>query len=103
MADTFGIFNREHELHASCIFFFSHQRAYYMLVGNTEAGKSTGASSALIDGFIRQYAGQKIKLDFEGSDIPGLARYYSGFGALNNHYPAMKLNRLPLYLKWLKK
>jgi hypothetical protein len=42
-------------------------------------------------------------LDFEGSDIPNLAFFYSSFGAVNQAYPALKINRLPFYLKWLKR
>ncbi|HQW43835.1 MAG TPA: hypothetical protein PLX74_06630, partial [Chitinophagaceae bacterium] len=86
-----------------CIFFFSHQRAYYILVGNSPNGKTIGASHMLIDAFIKDYAGKNIALDFEGSDIPSLAFFYSSFGAVHETYPALKINRLPFYLKWMKK
>mgnify|MGYP001465042662 CR=1 FL=1 len=101
MAVTYGVI-RENELLASCVFFFSHNRAYYILVGNHPNGKSTGASHALIDAFIKDHAGETIVLDFEGSDIPSLASFYGGFGAEPETYPALKINRLPFYLKWLK-
>ena len=88
---------------ASCVFFFSNQRAYYILVGNHPNGKTIGASHALIDAFIADHAGQELILDFEGSDIRNLAFFYSSFGATQEVYPALKINRLPFYLKWLKK
>ncbi|MEO7983606.1 MAG: GNAT family N-acetyltransferase [Bacteroidota bacterium] len=103
MANTYGIFSSQRELIASSIFFFSHQRAYYILVGNHPAGKTVGASHALIDGFIKEYAGKKMLLDFEGSDMPNLAFFYSSFGATHEVYPAFKINRLPFFLKWMKK
>lgn len=103
MATTYGIFSPQNELLASCVFFFSHNRAYYILVGNHPDGKNTGASHALIDAFIKNNAGKNMLLDFEGSDIPGLANFYSSFGAIKEMYPALKINRLPFYLKWLKK
>jgi len=103
MVATYGVFSIEQELLASCIFSFSHNRAYYILVGNHPASKNTGASHALIDAFIKEHAGKKMLLDFEGSDIPSLALFYSSFGAVNEVYPAMKINRLPFYLKWMKK
>lgn len=103
MATTYGIASAQHELLASCVFFFSHHRAYYILVGNHPHGKNTGASPALINAFIKDHAGQTMVLDFEGSDIPGLAQFYSGFGAQQEVYPAVKINDLPFYLKWLKK
>lgn len=100
---VYGIESKEKELLASCIFFFSHKRAYYILVGNHPSGRTTGASHALIDAFIKDHAGQDMILDFEGSDIPSLASFYSGFGAVNEPYPFLKINRLPFYLKWMKR
>lgn len=102
LAATYGI-SLQGEVIASCVFFFSHNRAYYILVGNHPNGKTIGASHALIDAFIADYAGQDLLLDFEGSDIRNLAFFYSSFGAIQEIYPAVKINRLPFYLKWLKK
>lgn len=101
-ATTYGI-SLHGTIIASCVFFFSHQRAYYILVGNHPNGKTIGASHALIDAFIADHAGQELLLDFEGSDIRNLAFFYSSFGATQEIYPALKINRLPFYLKWLKK
>ena len=101
-ATTYGI-SLYGEIIASCVFFFSHKRAYYILVGNHPNGKTIGASHALIDAFIADHAGQNLLLDFEGSDIRNLAFFYSSFGATQEIYPALKINRLPFYLKWLKK
>lgn len=103
MAMTYGIFSSKDELMSSCIFLFSHNRAYYILVGNKADGKGIGASHALIDGFIKDNAGKNMMLDFEGSDIPNLAQFYSGFGAVRKVYPGVRINRLPFYIRWLKK
>ena len=103
MATTYGILSSQNVLLASAVFFFSHNRAYYILVGNHPDGKSVGASHALIDAFIKDHAGKNILLDFEGSDVPSLAFFYSSFGAVEEEYAALKLNRLPFYLKWMKK
>lgn len=109
MATTYGIVSSQKELLASCVFFFSHNRAYYILVGNHPDGKTIGASHALIDAFIKEHAGKNLPtgqagmlLDFEGSDMPNLAFFYSSFGAVEEKYTGLKLNRLPFYLKWLK-
>jgi hypothetical protein len=93
----------ENQLLASAVFFFSHNRAYYIMVGNHPNGKTLGASHALINAFIKDHAGQNIILDFEGSDIPSLAFFYSSFGAVQEEYSAVKLNRLPALVKWFKK
>jgi hypothetical protein len=102
MAITYGIISAQSELLASAVFFYSHQRAYYILVGNHPNGKTIGASHALIDAFIKDHAGKNFILDFEGSDIRNLAFFYSSFGAVEEKYAALKMNRLPFYLKWLK-
>jgi hypothetical protein len=102
-ADTYAIQNEKAEILASCVFFYSHNRAYYILVGNTPDGKTVGASHALIDAFIKDNAGTNLVLDFEGSDIRNLAFFYSGFGAKEERYPFLKINKLPFYLRWLKK
>jgi hypothetical protein len=102
-AKTYGVFSSKNELLASCVFVFSHNRAYYILVGNHPNGRTLGASHALIDAFIKDYTGRDLVLDFEGSDIRNLAFFYSSFGAQEENYAAIKLNRLPWYLKWLKK
>jgi hypothetical protein len=101
-AITYGIASPQGALLASCAFFFSHGRAYYILVGNHPNGKTFGASHALIDAFIKDHAGQALLLDFEGSDIRNLAFFYSSFGAAEEKYPGLKLNRLPWWAKWMK-
>lgn len=103
MTATYGIVSVNNKLLASCVLFFSHNRAFYILVGNHPDGKSSGASHALIDAFIKDNASKNMVLDFEGSDIPTLAYFYSSFGAEHEIFPALKINRLPFYLKWLKK
>jgi hypothetical protein len=102
-AITYGIVSASGKLIASCVFLFSHNRAYYILVGNHPDGRTIGASHFLIDSFIRDHAEKKIVLDFEGSDIRNLAFFYSSFGATEENFSAVRLNRLPFYLKWLKK
>jgi Acetyltransferase (GNAT) domain len=102
-AVTYAVHSATGELMASCIFFIVNDRAFYILPGNHPNGKTLGASHALIDAFIKDYAGQNMLLDFEGSDISSLAFFYSSFGAVEEKYSAIKLNRLPVWAKWLKK
>ena len=100
--ETYGIINKQNKLLASCVFFFSHGRAHYILAGNHPDSRNTGASHLLVDAFIKDHAGEELILDFEGSDIESLALCYSGFGATKEIYSAIRWNRLPRYLKWMK-
>lgn len=48
---------------------------------SSTAGKATGASHFLFNELIKENAGKPLILDFEGSSIPSIARFYEGFGA----------------------
>ena len=102
-AITYGVYTAADMLVASCVFFFFKKRAYYILAGNHPNGKTIGASHALINAFIKDYAGQNILLDFEGSDIRNLAFFYSSFGAAEEKYVGLKYNGLPKLVKYFKK
>jgi hypothetical protein len=101
-ATTYGVVNKQGKMLCSCVFFVSDDRAYYILAGNHPEGRNTGASQLLIDAFIKDHAGENLILDFEGSDIESLALFYAGFGATKEIYPAIRWNRLPRYLRWMK-
>lgn len=102
-AVTYAVYTLKKELVASCVFFFSHQRAYYILAANHPNGKTLGASHALIAAFIEEHAGQDLLLDFEGSDISSLAFFYSSFGAVTEKYVGLNNNKLPWLLRLFKK
>ncbi len=87
---------------SSCIFLWQGRRAYYLLPVNLPASRGTGASHALVNTFIQEHAGSDCLLDFEGSDIETVDRFYAGFGAVIRPYPLLHINRLPFYLRWLK-
>ncbi|MDD4141432.1 MAG: hypothetical protein PHR20_01375 [Bacteroidales bacterium] len=58
----------------------------FIFSGNSVRGKECGAMHALIDKFLSDRLGLIRMLDFEGSDNPGLARFYRGFGAKEVSY-----------------
>ncbi|MEP6597425.1 MAG: GNAT family N-acetyltransferase, partial [Ginsengibacter sp.] len=101
-AVTYGVYSSQQQLVASCVYFFSHNRAYYILVGNHPNGRTSGASHLMIDHFIKEHAGENLILDFEGSDIKNLAWFYSSFGATEEKYAGIKMNRLPYPFKLFK-
>ncbi|HEY0432422.1 MAG TPA: hypothetical protein VGC95_01040 [Chitinophagaceae bacterium] len=98
----FGVRDENSAVLAAAVFLFDGRRAYYILAGNDPGGRNTGASHALVDGFIQQHAGQDLALDFEGSDVESIARFYKGFGAESEPYPALYYNRLPWPIRWMK-
>jgi len=102
MAVTYGVYSSQKQLTASCAFVFSHNRAYYILVGNHPDGRTAGASHLMINHFIKEHSGKNLVLDFEGSSINSLAFFYKSFGSVLEKYPGIKVNRLPAYAKLFK-
>ena len=99
---TYGVYSAQGQLTASCAFIFSHNRAYYVLVGNHPNGRTSGASHLMIDHFIKEHAGEELLLDFEGSSVGSLAFFYKSFGATLEKYPGIKVNRLSPLAKLFK-
>lgn len=101
--ENYSVYDEHERLISSAFFIFSHQRAYYLFAASNPIGKEKRGMFYIIDEFIKRYAEKNLILDFEGSMIPGLARYYKGFGATVGKYYLIKSNRLPYFLRWLKK
>jgi len=98
----YGVYTPDNELCAAVYFCRYENRVTYMNAVSNARGKQFGAMTFLIDTFIQQNAGKNLVIDFEGSIIPGLARFYKGFGAYPETYFRLTYNGLPLPLKWLK-
>jgi lipid II:glycine glycyltransferase (peptidoglycan interpeptide bridge formation enzyme) len=101
--EIISVYSKENKLLAAVFFIFSHKKAIYLFAASTEEGKKSRAMFLLIDEFIIKYSEKNLILDFEGSNIEGLARFYHGFGATDCEYITIRQNRLPFPLKFLKK
>lgn len=99
----YGVYTKENELCAAVYFCRWKNRVIYMNAASDVKGKELHAMFFLVDRFIREQAGKSLMLDFEGSMVPGVARFYKGFGAIVETYFQLKFNRLPLPVRWLKR
>jgi lipid II:glycine glycyltransferase (peptidoglycan interpeptide bridge formation enzyme) len=97
-----GVFNEHHELIATGIFLIHQGRIIYMMGGASAKGRDARSMYALFDHVIVQFCEHPMLFDFEGSEIPGIARFYKGFGAEKRPYFKLRLNRLPWFIRWLK-
>lgn len=102
MISCYGIQNRQGKLLSVAIFFVDCHRAYYILPWNDLQSRDSGSSHLLIDKFIEHHSGKDLILDFEGSDVPGLQFFYSGFGAKEENYPMIFYNKLPWPVRLFK-
>jgi hypothetical protein len=91
------------ELLATGIFARDERRIYNLASTTLPNGRMMEANHFLFDQLIREFAGSGLLLDFEGSDQPGIARFYQKFGSINQPYYFWKTNRLPAILRWWKR
>lgn len=73
----------------ACIANFQ-ERLTYLIPFSNEEGMNKSAMFYLVDYLIERYAGHAKILDFEGSSVDGIARFYRGFGANNQPYYVIK-------------
>jgi hypothetical protein len=77
-------------------------RLYLLQSTALPQGRNSSANHFLLDQLIREFAGRPLLLDFEGSDHPGVAFFYAGFGSASQPYFFCRLNRLPFPANFLK-
>jgi hypothetical protein len=99
----YGVYTSDNQLCAAVYFCHWKDRIIFFNAASNEKGKELGGMYFLVDKFIKSNAEKNLILDFEGSVVPGVARFYSGFGAIAESYFQLKFNRLPLPLKWIKR
>jgi Acetyltransferase (GNAT) domain len=87
------------KLCAAIFWAFSKTRVIYLNAVSNEAGKNKRAMFLLVDHYIKKYQGQEKIIDFEGSMIPGIARFFQGFGAKEIYYTRIIKSSFPLNLK----
>ena len=85
LLQTFGAFH-EDSLHSGVIIFEYESRLYMIMLANNKESRNNGSSTLIIHHIIEKFADKDYILDFEGSNIPSLARFYKGFGSKNEAY-----------------
>lgn len=84
-------------------FFLKWEKRVIIFTALNDLGRDAGAMFGLIDKYLKENSGQDLLFDFAGSNIPGVKYRNLGFGAENEIYYRVKINNLPIPLKWLKK
>jgi len=99
----YGAYSKQKELIGAAFFLKENARYTYLSSVLSPEGKQLRSMYAIVDTFIRDHAGQPFILDFEGSNIEGIARFFEGFGASAEKYQHLKYNNLPWIVKLFKK
>jgi hypothetical protein len=97
--EIWEVMNPGKEVVGAAFFLRDDQRMIYLISASGAEGKEQSAMFLLVDECIRRHASLPLILDFEGSEIPGIARFFTGFGAVNHPYPKVRINRLPSLIR----
>lgn len=102
VGEIYGAYTARNELCAGVLFLKTNGKVIYLLASSSDEGRSQRAMFSLIDYYINQHSELELVLDFEGSNIEPVARFYAGFGASPCEYNHIIINRLPWFLKLFK-
>lgn len=86
---TYGV-RLEGQLCSGAIFACSNKRMHYLLSVSTWEGRDLSGMFLVIDRVIQLFAGKVMYLDFEGSNISSIARFFRGFGARPQLYQRIR-------------
>lgn len=102
--EKWAVYNQDNQLLAGALFLKDQNRSWFWFSGRDNARAEYKAMFYLIDQYIQKYANSPLILDFNGSNNPNVARFYSGFGASSYKYPYLKKYNplLNPFIKWYK-
>jgi hypothetical protein len=66
-----------------------------LFASSNESGRRSGAMAFNIDHILKKHQETNLILDFEGSMIPTIARFYKSFGAEPQIYQSLSYKRFP--------
>lgn len=95
--------NSQNEILAAVIILIDRNRLYNVISCVTREGRNAEANYFLYNELIKEFCKSKYILDFEGSDVKGIAEFYNGFRPHNEPYPFVKVNNLHPIIKMFKR
>jgi hypothetical protein len=99
--ETIAVYEQDN-LVAAAFFMYSDERFVFLKSGVTDEGKAKGAMHFLMDSFIQAHSKEKKILDFGGSSVESVARFYRSFGAVDYVYLQIEKKSVFKLIKWIK-
>jgi hypothetical protein len=87
IGELYVVRNLVNEVIAGAFFLVYFKRIYYLVSFSSAEGKKSSAMFWVMDKVIQKYAGTEMILDFEGSILPGVAKFMKGWGSELVKYP----------------
>jgi hypothetical protein len=97
------VLDENNNLLALVLLFKDNNRLYNIISCITDEGKRMEANYFLYDNIIKEFCNKEVILDLEGSEIKGVADFYSKMNPVNQPYNFYRYNKLPALLKLIKK
>lgn len=102
LGEIYCAYDRTNTLVAAAFFLKSNNKIIYLAASSNETGTTQSAMFLLVQKFIEINSGNELILDFEGSNLPGIARFYSGFGAEGGTYYSVHISPINRILNIMK-
>ncbi|QHL87732.1 GNAT family N-acetyltransferase [Nibribacter ruber] len=90
------------ELLIGAIILRDAHRITFLFGASSAQGRKLGAMGFLLNHLIEQVSNQDIVFDFEGSEVPGVANFYAGFGAEPVSYLSLSFQRSNTSPSWTR-
>ncbi len=103
MCFTRSIVNSRGIVLCSILLLKDQRRIYNLINAVTKKGREQKANYLLFDRIIREFAGNELLFDLEGSDLPGVKKFYAKFGVTNQPYFHYHHNHLPALIRYFKR
>ncbi len=100
--EVWSVFDETNTLCAGGFFIFEYDKIHFLFSGSNAVAKEQKAMFFLFAQFIKEHANSEKILDFGGSNNDNLARFYHGFGSVDNFYDTICVDRLPKVFQWIK-
>lgn len=103
LGKVYGVFNNKNILIAAALFLIYKNRIIYLYSVSNKEGRESRAMFLLLDNIIKLYSGSEMIFDFEGSNIQNVAFFFKGFNARPVEYLSLKINKLPWFIRLIKR
>jgi len=99
----YSAFDSSNTLCGAVFLIYTKGKIISLISVSSAEGKENRAMFQIFDYIIKTFSEKHFTLDFEGSNIPGIARFNKGFGATPCEYFSLSINKLPWFIKMFKK
>lgn len=91
-----GIENSDSQLLSAALFVTYKKRIIYLFSASANDGKTNSCMFKIVNKVIQENIKKINILDFEGSMVPGVARFFKGFGAQEEYYYRITKQNWPI-------